>query len=502
MKFSDKILLIPIVLLFGNFLYRLINFSSILYRFPLDITNDLTAYIADIPFFEMYGYLGFVPQWYNGFILFNIYPPGWVFFTYPLYKLFGDLMLATFVSTLLLFAFGFLIIWFFGKELKLSLVKKVALFAFIYGNPMIIGAVFKQGRIPSLMALDLLVLFFFLCIYFMDRPLGIKAISLPLVYAGLILTHQTETVLASAFLLGLFLVKDKRERVALFFLMLLSIVFSSFWLFHFLQATFETGFLQFGDSQWLLDWHSYFWNNLAGVFLALGMFISFYLFYKQNKEGNWFLFFSPILLFTFLYLTRLVIFVPILKNVYPDPWEDFITLNFVVLFLSLQFTHISKNWKRFLTIALILVAVLSVGYNMFKTPMMEPWTEHGEEAIALIPFLDQDSHFLMFNEETDGTLYSRSLYSYAAIYYNVSSASGWFEVNKEYSYVHSLNLLYMDIYTNGNCEDLDRLTQEFNTTQLLANGKYCFIISKCGWDIIQEKGETCLLNSPLVVQQE
>src|SRR3989339_835309 len=447
MKFSDKILLIPIILLFGNFLYRIIHFSTILYRFPLDITNDLTAYIADIPFFEMYGYLGHVPQWYNGFILFNIYPPGWVFFTYPLYKLFGDLMLATFVSTLLLFAFGFLII------------------------------------------------------YFYDRPLNMKAIFLPLVYAGLILTHQTETVLASAFLLGLFLVKDIRERITLVLLMLLSILFSSFWLFHFLRATFETGFLQFGYSQWLLDWHSYFWNNLAGVFLALGLFISFYLFYKQNKEGNWLLFFSPVLLFTFLYLTRLVIFVPILKNVYPDPWEDFITLNFVVLFLSLQFTHISKNWKKFLAIALILVAVLSVGYNMFKTPMMEPWTEHGEEAIALIPFLDQDSHFLMFNEETDGTLYSRSLYSYAAIYYNISSASGWFEVNKEYSYVHSLNILYMDIYINGNCEDLDTLTKEFNTTQLLANGKYCPIISGCGWEIIQERGDTCLLNSSFVLQQ-
>src|SRR3989344_1013420 len=307
MKFSDKILLIPIILLFGNFLYRIINFSTILYRFPLDITNDLTAYIADIPFFEMYGYLGHVPQWYNGFILFNIYPTGWVFFTYPLYKLFGDLMLATFVSTLLLFAFGFLIIYFFGRELKLSLVKKIALFAFIYGNPMVIGAVFKQGRIPSLMALDLLVLFFFLCVYFKDRPLNMKAIFLPLVYAGLILTHQTETVLASAFLLGLFLVKDIRERITLVLLMLLSILFSSFWLFHFLKATFETGFLQFGYSQWLLDWHSYFWNNLAGVFLALGLFISFYLFYKQNKEGNW------ILLF-FSLVFSLLIFLKIGKN--------------------------------------------------------------------------------------------------------------------------------------------------------------------------------------------
>ena len=55
MKFSDKIFLFPIVLLLGNFVYRFVNFSTILYRFPLDITNDLTAYIADIPFFDLYG---------------------------------------------------------------------------------------------------------------------------------------------------------------------------------------------------------------------------------------------------------------------------------------------------------------------------------------------------------------------------------------------------------------------------------------------------------------
>lgn len=74
MKFSEKIFLIPIIILLINFIYRLINFSTILYRFPLDTTNDLTAYIADIPFFEIYGFFGHVPQWYNGFILFNIYP--------------------------------------------------------------------------------------------------------------------------------------------------------------------------------------------------------------------------------------------------------------------------------------------------------------------------------------------------------------------------------------------------------------------------------------------
>ena len=497
MKFSDKILVLPIVLLLANFLFRLVNFSTILYRFPLDVTNDLTAYIADIPFFEMYGYFGHVTQWYNGFTLFNIYPPGWVFFTYPLYKLFGDLMLAVFVSTLLLFFFGFLITWFFGKELKLSVMKRIALFTFIYANPMTIGSVLKQGRIPSLMALDLLVLFFFLCVYFKDRPFTWKAISLPLVYASLILTHQTEMVLASAFLLGLFIVKPWRERVQLFFLMLLSIVFSSFWLFHFLQAMIETGFLQFDFGIWLLDWHGFFWNNLAGVFLALGLFVSFFFFYRERRNENWFVFFFPVLAFAFLYLTRLALFVPVIKNIYPDPWEDFLTVSFVVLFLSVGFAHMAKKWKTVLAISLIIVSIASVGYNMYKTPFMEPWTAHGGEAIDLIPFLDKNSHFLMFNEN-DSALYSRALYSYAAIYYNVSSASGWFEVNKDYSYIHSLNTLYLDFYTTGKCSDLETFTNDFHVTQVLANGDYCDMISQCGWIVTLEEGDTCLLSAPLV----
>ena len=492
MKFSDKILVLPIVLLLANFLFRLVNFSTILYRFPLDVTNDLTAYIADIPFFEMYGYFGHVTQWYNGFTLFNIYPPGWVFFTYPLYKLFGNLMLAVFISTLLLFFFGFLITWFFGKELNISVMKRIALFTFIYANPMIVGAVLKQGRIPSLMALDLLLLFFFLCVYFKERQFTWKAISLPLVYAALILTHQTETVLASAFLLGLFLVKPWREKIQLFILMLLSILFSSFWLFHFLKAVFETGFLQYGFGNWLLDWHSYFWNNLAGIVISVGLFVLFYIFYKQKQDQKWFYFFVPILILNISYLTRLSLLIPLIKNIYPDPWQDFLVINVCVLFVALNYNLFPKKWKIILAVGMILIAGASVCYNMFHTPYMMDWNTEGQEAIALVPYLDQDSHFLMFSEYSK-ELYSRAIYSYAAIYYNTSSASGWFEVNKEYTYVLELNNLYKEYLNTESCESMHELNTQFNTTEILANGHYCEAIKGCGLKIKEVNGSSCIL---------
>lgn len=361
---------------------------------------------------------------------------------------------------------------------------------------MTIGAIFKQGRIPSLMALDLLILFFFLCIYFKERPLGWKAISLPIVYAALILTHQTETVLASTFIVGLFIIKKRKEKLKLLLLMPLSILFSSFWLFHFLKATKETDFLQFGFSSWLLNFDSFLWNNLVGIILSITLFILFYIFYKQKQEKEWIYFFAPILLLNFLYLTRLALFIPIIKHIYPDPWMDFIILNLIVIFLSIDWKKYSRKWKSMLMIGLIVLAFLSVAYNLFHTPYMEPYTKHGEEAISLIPYLNQESHFLMFNEDKDGTLYSRALYSYAAIYYNISSASGWFEINKEYGYISTLNSLYLEVYNQENCESLQTLHDQFNMTQVMGNGKYCQILESCGWRINARKGDTCILSYP------
>ncbi len=496
MKLSDKIFLIPIIILTANFFYRLLDFSEIIYRFPLDVTNDLTAYIADIPFFEIYGFLGHVPLWYNGFTLFNIYPPGWVLFTYPIYKVTDHLMLAVFLSAILLFISGFIATWFIGKELKISTIKRIALFLFIYANPMMIGAILKQGRLPSLMALTLLMYLFYLCLYFKDRLFNKKAFFIPIVYATLILTHQTETVLGSAFLLGLFLIKNKQEKIKMILLMSLSILLSSFWLFHFLKATRETGFLQFAFSSWLTNWDAFFWNNFAGLFISLGLFVVFMIFYIQKREKNLLLFFSPILILNFLYLTRLALFIPILKNIYPDPWQDFLILNLSIIFVGINFAQTKKKWKSILAIVLICLAIASVTYNHLKTPYMEEWGQSEKELISLVPFLSEESHFLMITEYSE-TSYSRAYYSYAAIYYNISSASGWFEVNKEYEYITDINNLYKDFLKTESCEDINLFNTQFNTTEILANGHYCKTIASCGWNQTASEGSACILNITL-----
>ena len=164
MKLSDKILIVPIILLGLNLVYRLIDSAKMIWQFPFDAVNDFAAYIALLHFFDLYGYMGTVPEWYNGFTLFATYPPGWVFFTYPIYLVTEHLLLSAYLSIIFLFILGFIGIWLIGRELKLSKVKIVAFFLFVFANPMSIGAVLKQGRLPSFLGLVLVVYIVYICL--------------------------------------------------------------------------------------------------------------------------------------------------------------------------------------------------------------------------------------------------------------------------------------------------------------------------------------------------
>ena len=154
-----------------------------------------------------------VPEWFNGFTLFGTYPPGWVFFTYPLLKILGNIMLATFISMILLFILGFIGINILGKELKMSPIKRIAFFLFVYANPMIIGAVLKQGRLPALMGLVLFTYIVYIGLYFKEREVNKKIILLGILFGLIIITHQAETILSGIFILGLILIKSNKERI-------------------------------------------------------------------------------------------------------------------------------------------------------------------------------------------------------------------------------------------------------------------------------------------------
>lgn len=494
MRTSDKIFLLPVIVFSLNLLYRLVDASKLITTFPLDYVNDLASYLAMVHFFDVYGFLQEVPNWFNGFILFNTYPPGWAVYTYFFYKVFGNLLLATYISTISLYILGFIAVYLIGKELRISLVKRLALFLFVFANPMLIGAVLKQGRLPSFMALVIFTYLVYIALYFKERQVNWKIVFLGLIFVLLILTHQPETVLSGVFLLGIFLVKKWKERIVIATVLFCSVLVSSFWLIPFLYYTFTLNFLNIGFANWLLNFKGYFWNNLIGIILSASFFVLFYLYYRQRPTRTTLLFFAPVLVLNFLYLTRLIVFVPILKFIYPDPFNDFLMF-FVALFLvSIRYRELRRFIKISIACALILFSIMGIWYNMTQTPFFVEHSEEDEHFIELIQKVE-GKYIFMATELPDS--YPSAYAAYAAIYYNKSTIHGWGEMFKEYEYTHRLEEYLVAYFEKHNCQPLLPLLAEYNATEILTHKEDCsYFIEECGLIEKARSGDACLLKIP------
>ncbi|MDP3729006.1 MAG: 6-pyruvoyl-tetrahydropterin synthase-related protein [bacterium] len=491
MRNSDKIFIIPIILLVGNFIYRLINFAKIITIFPLDKVNDISSYITLVYFFKEYGFLGFVPDWYNGFILFNTYPPGWVVYDYLFYITIGNLLLATFISTLCLYLLGFIGIWLIGKEIKISKIKIIAFFLFVFANPMLIGAVLKQGRLPSLMALVLFVYLVYICLYFKDQEINWRIIFLSLIYAAIILTHQPEAILGGIFILGLIFLKKNKERIYVIGATTLGVILSLFWVIPFIHYVRAYHFLDLGFSNWILDFEGYFWNNLIGIIISLGVLVFFLIYYKQRNKTQDLIFFSPVLILALLYLSRLISFIPLIKNIYIDPYNDFF-LFFLTLFLvSLDYKNINKKIKGGIIIGLIIFSILGVLYNLTQTPYMEDRTDLEQNFLNLIPQIE-GKYIFMFSEPLD--TYSSAYYGYSTIYYDKYTVSGWGIIYKEYEYTLELEGNITQYFKERDCDPLLSTLKDFNTTEILTYGIDCEALTNdCKLPVVNTSGDACLL---------
>lgn len=493
MRFSDKIFVLPILLFAVNFIYRLVDAAKLITTFPLDYVNDLASYVALVHFFDVYGFLQNVPNWFNGFILFNTYPPGWVVYDWLFYKVLGNLLLATYVSTLVLYVLGFIAIYLIGKELRLSSIKRVALFLFVFANPMVIGAVLKQGRLPSFMAYILFAYIFYLALYFKDRRIDWRIIFLGLVFSLLLLTHQPETILSGVFLLGLLLVKKWKERFAVASVLFFGVVFASFWLIPFFYYTSTLHFLKIGFANWLFNFDGFFWNNVIGIILSLSLFVLFFISYRKNKFQQMLLFFAPVLVLNFLFITRIVSFLPVLKYVYPDPFNDFLMF-FVALFLvALPYRKLRPLFKYAIVVGLLLFSAAGVYYNMTYTPFFVEHSKLDEDFISLIPLIE--GKFLFFSTEQPSS-YPGAYNSYAAIYYNKSVINGWGEMFKEYNYTLDLENELRGYFAQHSCTFIPFLVS-YNTTEILTYTEDCsYFVEECGLIEKAHAGDACLLEIP------
>ena len=251
---NDKWLYFPIVILFIYFIYRLIDQSQIIYYFPFDYINDVSSYMAQLHFLKVCGFHNYCPYWYNGFIAFNFTSPALFFFALPFYYLFGDVKIALYTTTIISFILGFLFIYFLGNKLSLSKMQRIAFFIFFFGTANSIGNFIRLGRAHELFAWVWFIPFAFLMIHYMNKNLDRYSLFIIPLYSLVIFSYLSVGVLASLLFLGLFLVKNKKEKLYVILYFIASLLLISFWFIPFALNVFKSSSIpSMLQGNWILD---------------------------------------------------------------------------------------------------------------------------------------------------------------------------------------------------------------------------------------------------------
>ena len=488
-KISDSWFYFPIIILSVYFIVRLVDQSKIVRYFPLDVTNDVSSYMAQLHFLKVCGFHNFCPYWYNGFTTFSFSQPGWYFFAFPLYYLTNDVKVATFLSILLIFILAFLAIFLLYKHLGLSKLKRVAFFFFFFANAIAIGNFIRLGRAHELFAWLNFVILAFLLLWYKDHKLDKKFFIGSLVYGIILISHQAIATLSIFLIGGLFLVKKGFiEKTKVVLMAVLSFLIASFWLIPFIQRLYNSSIpsRNYGNWLWLFT-KEHLLTNIAATIIPLALFIAFYSYWSNNKSRKELIFFLPVLLLNLVFLFRLTPFMPILGNIIPDQLIMFLLFFLIFFFLKTDFDIYGKL-RNLVLFFLILIPILSVVINIVHTPNFLVPGELEEEIVSTLPYVR--GSFIMLGDFPPSS--SRdAYYSYAPIYFNLSSPGGWYDSLATASYVDGLANIHR-LFDAGSCNNLMEQLSYFNVTEIIAYSGSCDVLEGCGLAEKIRKEDVCL----------
>lgn len=488
-KIPDSWLCIPILILGIHFFYRLIDQSKLLYIFPLDYTNDISSYMAQLYFLAEIGFHKFVPYWYNGFISFQFVPPGWFFFSLPLYWIFKDILVTTYISMILIFLIGFIAFYFLGKLHNFSIIKRIAFFFLFFGNAIAIGNFIRLGDIHILFAWTNFCILGLIILYYKNKIINnyfyISIIFLSIV----ILSHQTVAVLSPFLLLSLFLAKKNiKERIKIIIVFIASLFLTSFWWIPYIKGFGKiiasklilTGTLFSFKGAWLLQ-------NIATFIIPIIFLVIFYYYWKSYKKSKKeLLFFLPYIILSLLLFFRIIYFIPFLRYVYPDSYLFLFLFFSIFMLFKIDLNILSSNLKKIIFGGLILICIISVSINILHTPKFIIPGEIEKETLNIFQYIDDK--FLIFGGST--TSYSRAYYSYAPIYYNLSTADGWY-YTKDESYMNILKDTY-SYFKNNDCSSLIKNLKYLKTKYIISYKSSCEKLDKCNFIKKRETEHVCL----------
>ena len=500
-EIKDKYLYFSLVIFGVYFIFRLIDQSQLLYTFPFDKTNDVAPYMTMLYFLANYGYHQIIPNWQNGFVLFQLYPPGWFYFALPIYLLTNSVLVATYSSLILMFVIIFLTIFYFGMKTDMSITKRIVFFLFLFTNPIAIGNFIRLSRVTELFGWMFFIILSFLFLIYKDRKFDNKFVVIFLfAYSLLMLSHPAIMVLSPIILVSLFLVKKLRERIILIAITLISFIITSFWwFFSFINnlssstinnEVITKGLIKF-DFQWL-------WTSVTALIIPVIFFVIFYYYWKsKEKSKKELLFFLPILILNFLVLSRLIIFIPFFNNIFPDIY--LIMFLFFSIYCFLNSNKVYPSILRNIVIILLVISPLvSISISHFKTPYFEDRLDVHYDAIEILSFVD-DKFFIagdigMWIEPKKfyTSLEYAALYDYGIIFYDLETASAVQVLgSSSESYLDSFRKT-RTAFSEERCDDFLNGLNILGATNVISYNEQCEILNKCGLKEVAKKGQVCL----------
>lgn len=495
--------LYPLIIFMGvYFLIRIIDQSKMLYLFPV-VNNDLGSYVAQLHLLKVCGFHNFCPYWYNGFINFLISSPGWEFFTYPLYILFNNILLSTYISSISMYIIGFIFIYYLGKSQNFSLTKIVAFFILIFANSINIGNFILMGRMPSLNA-TIFFLGLAMVIYsYKDRKLDKKFVFVfVLLNVLVILSHYQEAILSQFLILSLFLTKKGYEKIIILLSFVLSLILSAFWWTPFLLSSLnleQSSITTREQGKWLLqilpeiEFTTQFFTSVLIIIIPVVLFIVFYFYWTYRKKSSKeILFFSPILILGLLFWLKLTAYTPLLKHISPDPFLNLFLFFILILFFKTDFNFYPKILRFVIIIFLIILPIMNTIVSHTKTPYWDVF-EYGDvekETLSLFKFIDQNEKFVFASwpPSTYAASHPAYYYAYATVYNNLSTPEGYYRHIAPQNYLEGIG----KIIKEKDCKNLKNIMLDYNTTYTISYDEKCEIFRNCGWIEIEKKSHACL----------
>ncbi|MBI1972806.1 hypothetical protein HYS50_02265 [Candidatus Woesearchaeota archaeon] len=484
-KENILVLILSVLLLSFTLLVRLFDLSQLLFYFPLDYINDITAYMVQLHFLDVCGFERYCPYWYNGFIAFQFTPPGWYFFAYPLLLVFSDVKIATYLAVVLSLVLGFLITWYGGKKLGFKPLQRLFFFLFFAANANAIRGFLRTGRPHELLAWMLFFGLFFMLLWYKDRKITPRFYTIAPLYAACIITYVAVGVFASLLLIGLFLIKHGKERWHVAITTLLGVVLTFFWTIPYVLHLKESSLLATQQAAWLLQFTpDLLLKQFASFVFPLFFLFLFYLSWKYIPDRRHLLFFLPTLIITVLYIFRLNILLPVFRDIFPSPYFNFFLLLSGYLYITIS---PDKTFLQRLTHSAVLFGVLlSCIISLFFTSYFAQPTSQAQDLLTFVPQIT-DTYFIL---DLPSDVYDKAIIAYSSIYYNKTTSSGYYQHLASSSYLKALSRLGHAMDTSD-CSTFLTYTTLLNTTQFLSYAN-CDFLASCGLNLTAQHKGYCL----------